>query len=174
MEKQTYIAFDAYGISDPVNSNWVNYRNLMAWQNSYPNRFHFNCIKDLEFAHTHPVMVESTLRPYLQKKMEAADNLMIMASPVLNVKSDILNWQIQHAVNILHLPIVVAYVGLSCMEADTIDRYRCWLPEKLVELIDMGAAKVAHIPFSMDKVERACKQFSKHDWVYPWTGKTIY
>ena len=174
MEKQTYIAFDAYALHDQVNSNWSNFRTLHAWQHSYQNRFSFNDLADIDFAMDHPAMIESTLRPYLTKKMEVADNLLVIASPVTDIKSGILNWQIHQAVNFYHLPVVVAYAGLSSIDSQRIDQYVCWLPEKLVQLIADGSAKVAHIPLTMDKVERACKNFSKQEFLYPWNGKTIY
>ena len=105
---------------------------------------------------------------------ENADNLVVMASPVMNVESPILNWQISRAVNRYRLPVIVCYVGLDMVDEKTIKSYWAWLPNKIRKYIGRDSAYMCHIPLTKDKLERALGAFSVNDGTYPWNSTTIF
>ena len=80
MSTETYIAFDAYGIKDKLNSNWPYLRNLLAWQHSFPERFGFNDLEDMVKLHElGDDLLETRIQKFLIKKIEAADNLLVVS-----------------------------------------------------------------------------------------------
>ena len=170
----TYIAFDAYGAIDPVNSNLYYFRQMEVWQRDYPQRFHLLNTQEIDFSSTYNDMVDSTLKTLLIAKMQKADNVLVMASPVMNVDSIILNWQISRAVNRFHLPVIVCYAGLDAVDEDTIMQYWTWLPAKVKKYIARDSARMCHIPFTKDKIERALGAYSVRDGLYPWSSTTIF
>lgn len=172
--KGTYIAFDANAVQDTVNSNMHTFRQLEEWEKNYPNRFRFVNIHEIEFSSQHDDLLESTTKSRFLKLMEEADNLLVVASPVLNTESHILNWQISRCVNRFHLPVIIAYAGLEELGEDSVQKYWTWLPQKFKKYIGLDSARMAHIPLTRDKLERALNTFSVDRQFYPWNSTTIY
>lgn len=172
---KTYIAFDANGIFENKNSRDLkNYHHVMTWQRTYPSRFNFLNLHDIDFTSKHGGLIESTVRPYLSKKLEQADNLFLIVSQDTDVDSSLLNWQIMQAVNRHRLPIIVAYEGEQTITSETIQKNEHHLPTSLRKLMRQKAVKIAHIPFKSGKIECACKHYSSRTAAYPWTERTIY
>lgn len=175
MSTETFIAFDAYGIKDKVHSNWPYLRNLLAWQHSFPERFGFNDLDDMiKLTELGDDLLETRIQKFLIKKIEAADNVLVVSSDQMNVESSILNWQIRQAVQTYRLPVIVAYAGVNAVTPGVIEENLCHLPVKLRQYMDEGSAKVAHVPLTMDKVERACKFYSLREGHYAWSDRTIF
>lgn len=173
--KGTYIAFDASGVLDHVNSNLHTFKQLGEWQKAYPNRFDFINLEEIDFSSTHDDLLDSTLKAHFLQKMAEADNLLVIASPVINTESDILNWQISRAVNRFHLPVIIAYAGLDVVDENTIQEHWNWLPQKFRKYMTVNSwARMAHIPLTRDKLERAVKTFSRSKQQYPWDSDTIF
>ena len=170
----TYIAFDAAGVVDHVNSNLHTFRQMEDWERSYPSRFHFLNTGEIDFSSEHDDLVESTVKRRFLSLMEKADNLVVMASPVMNVESPILNWQISRAVNRYRLPVIVCYVGLDRVDEKTIRNFWAWLPNKVRKYIGRDSARMCHIPLTKDKLERALGAFSVNNGTYPWNSTTIF
>lgn len=171
---KTYLAYDATGVIDHVNSNLHSFHTMHEWQRSNPERFHFLNMEEIDFSSMHDDMVDTTVKRQLTDAMAKADNLLVLASPVINVDSEILNWQISRGVNRFHLPVIVAYVGLERVDDDTIQTYWTWLPQKIRKYIARDSARMAHVPFTKDKLERALKAYSLSEGSYPWDSVTIY
>ncbi|MBQ1908894.1 MAG: hypothetical protein II645_06200 [Bacteroidaceae bacterium] len=171
---QTYIAFDAYGVIDPVNSNLHTFRQLEVLQRDYPQRFRFLNTQEIDFSALYNDMVVSTLKTKFVAKLSQADNLLVVASPVTNVDSEILNWQISRAVNRFHLPVIVCYAGLDAVDEQTIEQYWTWLPAKIRKYIGRDSARMCHIPLTKDKLERALSAYSLRDGLFPWSSTTIF
>mgnify|MGYP002519445272 FL=1 len=171
---KTYIAFDVDGVRDPINSNFHTFQQMEEWQRLSPSRFHFLNTCEIDFTSQHDDLVDSTLKRRFLSIMEEADNLVVMASPVLNVESPLLNWQISLAVNRYRLPVIVCYVGLDKVDDDTIKTFWAWLPAKIKKYIGRSSAKICHIPLTKDKLERALGAFSVRTGTYPWDATTIY
>jgi len=176
MEKRgTYIAFDADGVHDRINSNYHTFRQLREWQKSYPNRFNFINLDAIDFSAEHEDLLDSTLKNNFLKTMAEADNLLVIASPVINPESEILNWQISRAVNRFHLPVIIAYAGLDEVKDETIQEFWTWLPVKFRKYMTVNSwACMAHVPLTRDKLERALNTFRLSTQEYPWDSTTIF
>lgn len=170
----TYIAFDVAGMRDPINSNYHTFQQMREWQRNSPSRFHFLNTQEIDFTSQHDDFVDSTLKRHFLTIMEKADNLVVIASPVLNVESPFLNWQISRAVNRYRLPVIVCYAGLDYVDDETIRTFWTWLPAKVKKYIVRSSAKMCHIPLTKDKLERALGAFSVQDNTYPWDATTIF
>ena len=104
----TYIAYDARGVLDPVNSNLHTFHLMEEWQRVNPRRYHFLNMDEIDFSSLHDDLLDTTVKRKMLSIMQRADNLLVMASPVMDVESPILNWQISRAVNRFHLPVIVS------------------------------------------------------------------
>lgn len=174
LPKGTYIAFDSIGVQDKVNSNWHTFQQLNEWQKQHPDRFNFVNLHEIDFSSQHDDLLESTSKYRFLQRMAEADNLLVVASAVINTESHILNWQISRCVNRFHMPVIIAYAGLETLDDDSIKKYWTWLPQKLKKYIGLDSARMAHIPLTRDKLERALKTFSRDAQSYPWNSTTIF
>lgn len=170
----TYIAFDAAGVIDHEHSNLKFFHQMMRWQKDSPAHFNFRNTEEIDFSSMHDDLVDSTLKSRMLSRMKDADNLVVVASPLLNVESPILNWQISRAVNRFRLPVIVCYVGLDKVDEQTIRDHWNWLPNKIRKYIGRDSAFMAHIPLTKDKLERALDSFSVKDGMFPWNSTTIF
>lgn len=170
----TYIAFDARGVLDHVNSNLHTFHQIQEWQRVSPRRYHFLNLREIDISSLHDDLLDSTMKRKMLTVMQKADNLLVMASPVMDVESPILNWQISRAVNRFKLPVIVCYVGLDYVNDSTLEKFRAWQPNKIRKYISRDSARMCHIPLTKDKLERALGTFSVRDGIYPWDSTTIF
>ncbi len=175
MRQGTYIAFDAAAMHDTVNSNLHTFEQISEWLRLHPGRLNIVNLEEIRFAIDHNDQLDTTQKHRMEQQMATADNILVVASPVLNTESEILNWQISRAVNHHHLPVIIAYAGLDAVTEDTIQQYWTWLPRKFKKYITRYPwACMAHIPLTMDKLSRASKQYSAERQEYPWDAETIF
>ena len=171
---KTYVAYDATGVLDHVNSNLKTFQQLHAWQRLRPDRFRFLNMDEINFSSEHDDLVDSTVKNRLLSLMAQADNLLVIVSPITNVESPILNWQISKAVNRFHLPVIIAYVGKVQLADTSIEDNWHRLSNKIRKYIGRDSARMCHIPLTQDKLERALGTFSVGAQVYPWNSTTIF
>jgi len=171
---KTYVAYDATGVLDHVNSNLKTFQQLHAWERMHPDRFRFLNIDEIYFSSEHDDLVDSTVKTRLIALMAQADNLLVLVSPVTNVESPMLNWQISRAVNRFHLPVIIAYVGRNHLEDGAVEENWTCLPNKIRKYIGRDSARMCHIPLTQDKLERALGTFSVGAQTYPWNSTTIF
>lgn len=171
---KTYIAFDATGVLDHENSNLRTFQQLNAWQRMRPDRFRFVNMDAINFSSEHDDLVDSTIKSHFLKLMALADNLLVIISPITNVESPILNWQISKAVNRFHLPVIIAYVGKVQLNDTVVEDNWAKLPNKIRKYIGRDSARMCHIPLTQDKLERALGTFSVGAQTYPWNSTTIF
>ena len=172
--KKTYIAFDAMGVINHEFSNFAAFLQLERYEKTYGNRFDFVNMDEIKFAAEHEGMLTTTLQQRFVKDMREADNVLVVASPVVNVDSEILSWQIRTAVYRHRLPLIVAYAHHESLSDEDIQNHHVWLPQAVREMVEGNHAYVAHVPFTIDKLERALKTFSAKEQVYPWSATTIF
>ncbi len=173
--KGTYIAYDSTGVVDSVNSNQHTLRQLAEWQRNDPTRFNFVNMYGINFAIRQEERLDSTMKSYMLREMTLADNMLVIASPVTDTESHMLNWQISRGVNRFHLPVVIAYTGLDAVSEKTIEQYWVWLPRKIKKYIHLSSwARMAHIPLTKDKLARALGTYSASRQCYPWDHSTIF
>ena len=171
---KTYVAYDADGVFDHVNSNLHTFQQLHAWQRMHPDRFHFLNMEEINFSSEHDDLVDSNVKTWLLKVMAQADNLLVIVSKVTNVESPILNWQISRAVNRFHLPVIIAYVGKERLDDNAVEDNWSRLPNKIRKYIGRDSARMCHIPLTQDKLERALGLFAVGSGTYPWNSTTIF
>lgn len=171
---KTYVAYDALGVLDHVNSNLRIFQQLQAWQRMHPDRFQFLNIDEIYFSSEHDDLIDSTLKTRLLSVMAKADNLLVIISPFTNVESPTLNWQISRAVNRFHLPVIIAYVGKEQLNDNSVEDSWHRLPNKIRKYIGRDSARMCHIPLTQDKLERALGSFSVGSQNYPWNSTTIF
>ena len=171
---KTYVAYDATGVLDHENSNLHTFQQLHAWQRMHPERFRFLNIDEIYFSSEHDDLVDSTVKNRLLALMAQADNLLVIVSPITNVESPILNWQISKAVNRFHLPVIIGYVGKAHLGDTSIEDNWHRLPNKIRKYIGRDSARMCHIPLTQDKLERALGTFSVGAQTYPWNSTTIF
>lgn len=171
---KTYIAYDATGVLDHVNSNLKTFQQLHAWQRMRPDRFCFLNMNEINFSSEHDDLVDSTLKTQLLAQMAKADNLLVIVSSITNVESPILNWQISKAVNRFHLPVIIAYVGKDHLTDTSVEDNWHRLPNKIRKYIGRDSARMCHIPLTQDKLERALGLFAVGSGTYPWNSTTIF
>ena len=171
---KTYVAYDAAGVLDHVNSNLKTFQQLHAWQRMRPERFRFLNMDEINFSSEHDDLVNSTVKNRLLALMAQADNLLVIVSSITNVESPILNWQISKAVNRFHLPVIIAYVGKQQLADTSIEDNWHRLPNKIRKYIGRDSARMCHIPLTQDKLERALGIFSVGTQTYPWNSTTIF
>ncbi len=159
---------------DHVNSNLHTFHLMQEWQRVNPRRYHFLNLEEIDFSSLHDDLLDSTVKRKMLAIMQRADNLLVMASPVMDVESPILNWQISRAVNRYRLPVIVSYVGLDRVDDATLKSFRAWQPNKIRKYISRDSARMCHIPLTKDKLERALGMFSVREGIYPWDSTTIF
>ena len=172
--KNTYIAFDASGMINHEFSNLHTFLQFDRYQATYPNRFNFINMDEIKFASEHDGQITASLEQRFFKRMAEADNVLVVASPLINVESDILNWQIRTAVYRYRLPLIIAYAHHDHFSEEEIQTHYVWLPHAVREMVEGDHAYVAHIPLTIDKLERALRSFSVRDHTYPWTSTTVF
>lgn len=171
---KTYIAYDATGVLDHEKSNYKTFQQLQAWQKMRPRHFCFLNTDEINLSSEHDDLIDSTIKNRLLALMAKADNILVLVSPQTNTESPILNWQISKAVNRFRLPVVVAYLDIEQLGDNTINELQTMLPNKIRKYISRDSARMCHIPFTQDKLERALGTFSVSTQTYPWDSTTIF
>ncbi len=171
---KTYIAYDAEGVIDHVNSNLHLFHQLADWQKRYPKRFRFINLGEIDFTSMHDDWVDSTVKTNFLRIMAEADNLLVIVSSHTVADSRMLNWQISRCVNRYHLPVIVAYADETVLDETSVNKFWSRLPVKIKKYIGRDSARMCHVPLTMDKLERALGTFSVRDNMYPWNSTTIY
>ena len=130
----TYVAFDGQGEVNPVNSDLHNFELLKAWQangeivamtgDGANDNVRFNFVNSHE--KTYSVRDSSsleTLKARLKERMANSKNMLVIVSSQTNKNRGLLNWEIQQAVEVYKLPIIVAYVGLQSLNSFSLNLY---------------------------------------------------
>ena len=168
-----YVAFDGQGEACPINSDLHNFELLKAWQANDNVRFNFVNSHEKTY-NVRDTSSLATLKSRLKERMANSKNILVIVSPQTNKNRGLLNWEIEQAVEVYGLPVIVAYVGLISMNNYTVQLYKNWLPSKLREYVNNNTAKVAHIPFTQFKIEGAINYYSIVTPTMPLNSTEIY
>ena len=167
----TYVAFDGQGEPCPANSDYKYFNTLKMWQKS--NSCDFNFVNSHEKTYAvRDTSCDITLRNRLRERMRNSKNMLVIISNETNYNRGLLNWEIETAVNDYNLPIIVAYTGETNFSYLT-ERLIQRLPKNLKEYVVNNTAKVAHIPFTQDKIKYAIAYYGVNSNV-PYNSKTVY
>ena len=155
----TYIAFDGQGTADPTESDLKYLGILRSWNKSknYILNYHDSHLK------TYKVLDSSsrkTLEARLMERMRNSKNVLIILSKDTNYDRGMLNFEIEKAVDVYKLPLIIAYT--DCDYLLNASNYSNRWPKALKERIANGTAKAIHIAFKEKAIMAAISQFSVH------------
>lgn len=156
----TYIAFDGQGTPDPTESDLKYLGILRSWNKSknYILNYHDSHLK------TYKVLDSSsrkTLEARLMERMRNSKNVLIILSKDTNYDRGMLNFEIEKAVDVYKLPLIIAYT--DCDYLLNARNYSNRWPKALKERIANGTAKAIHIAFKEKAIMAAISQFSVHN-----------
>lgn len=153
----TYVAFDGLGEEDPSKSDFKYYATLQAWDSN----------KDIDFkltnSHekTYAVRDDSsraTLKARICERLSQSKNMVVVLSEDTRKSGSMLSFEIEKAVDVYNLPLIIAYPGYkSILKVDT---HRSVWPNALRSRIDDGSARAIHVPFKKDPILDAIGQFT--------------
>lgn len=169
----TYVAFDGQGEANPKNSDLHNFQLLKAWQANDNIRFNFINSHEKTYG-VRDTSSEVTLKTRLKERMAHSKNMLVIVSSLTNKNRGLLNWEIQQAVEVYKLPIIVAYVGLDSLNKVILNSYKNRFPSKLHEYVNNNTAKVAHIPFLQFNIGEAINYYSVVTPTMPSNSTEIY
>ena len=156
----TYVAFDGQGEVNPVNSDLHNFELLKAWQTNDNVRFNFVNSHEKTYSVRDSSSLE-TLKAKLKERMANSKNMLVIVSSQTNKNRGLLNWEIQQAVEVYKLPIIVAYVDLQSLNSFSLN-------------VNNNTAKVAHTPFTQFKIGGAINYYSVVTPTMPINSMEIY
>lgn len=161
----TYIAFDGQGTTDPTQSDLKYLGLLRSWDKNKIFDFHY-IDSHKKTAAVMDSSLRETLENRLMERMRNSKNMLLILSGKTNYNRGLLNFEIQKAVDLYGLPLIIAYTDShSVLKYD--DYSNRW-PKALVERISDGSANAIHIPFKEKAIIESLNRFSVHS-----TGKDI-
>lgn len=148
-----YVAFNGCQTTDPTKSDIHFFYLLKAWKNNENIDFSFSDSHSKTYA-VKDSSEEKTLKSRLQQRFRNSKSILIILTE--NSKSDLslLDWEIDQAVNVYGLPVIIAYTMHKGPLKDP-SPYRKHLPKKLTELMTRNEVSVLHIPFEKNAINWA-------------------
>lgn len=114
----------------------------------------------------------NTLKDRLQERFRSSKNMLLIVSEFTSVNRGMLNWEIEQAVDVYRLPIIVCYTGYESILNPNSHVKK--LPKSLIERIQNSSVKAIHIPFRKIAISTAINQFSIVNNQYPRGSYTHY
>lgn len=155
----TYVAFDGNATTDPSKGDMKYYGLLQRWNASmnFEMKFSDSHKKTYQVRDTSSIR---TLQIRLIERMRNSKNMLLIISNDTNWDRGMLNFEIERAVDVLNLPIIVTYPGYDYILSPVLLEDK-W-PRALYERIKDQTAKCIHISFKQKVIADALSQFSIH------------
>ena len=153
----TYIAFDGLGQSDPTKSDFRYYAMLQAWNKNNNNDFRFVNSHEKTYA-VRDTSSRETLYARIRQRLSASKNILIILSKDTRYTGSVLSYEIQQAIDVYKIPLIIAYPGYSAI-FDVGALAAMW-PKALVERIDNPETKAIHVAFQKEPILDAINQFT--------------
>lgn len=153
----TYVAFDGNGTTNPTEGDMKYYGLLQRWNSSRKFQLSFSD----SHKKTYQVRDSSTkkvLEARLLERMRNSKNMILIISDDTNWDRGMLNFEIEKAIDLYEIPIIVAYAGENSV-INPVQLSSKW-PKALYERIVNKTAKCIHIPFREKAIATAIGQFS--------------
>lgn len=167
---KTYVAFDGQGVlSHQYNKAYAAYMALKQGENT----LRFITDHDISFEDITDILSE-VLKRRLETRMKQADNVLVIVSEDSDINNPLLNWEIETAIHVYHLPVIVAYIDAPALSNSTIQMVHNWLPKPLQLMINNNQVKVAHLRWDLARVMQSCGRYSRTKDVYPAFSRYIY
>ena len=153
----TYIAFHAEGTNIPTDSDMKYYNLLKAWTAKGDDDFTLINSHDKTHA-VRDTSLKITLQNRLRERLRNSKHLLLIVGETTKNDKDWVPHEIEYAVDICDIPIIVAYTGVEYL-VDPKKYSNLW-PIALKERIENGKASCIHIPFKKEPLKDAISQFS--------------
>ncbi len=163
----TYVAFNGCSTTDPTKSDIKYFNILKAWKEN--DDIEFNFVDS--HSKTYSVFDTSSIRTLetrLEERLRNSKNFLLIITENSTQNKPILNFEIEKAIEVYKIPIIVAYT-MAKGYIDDSSRYYKYLPDKLKEYKNV---KKIHIPFEKKPIKCALKQFDMNN--FPKYENTIY
>lgn len=155
----TYIAFDGQGTSNPTKSD-IKYLGLLrSWNQNKKYELTFSD-SHLKTYQVRDNSQKRTLENRLMERLRSSKNMLLILSDDTNYDRGMLNFEIEKAVDVYNLPIIVAYTG--CDYLLDLEDYKNRWPKALKERIEDGSVNAIHIAFKEKTIMEAISRFSVH------------
>ena len=155
----TYIAFDGLDETNPTKSDFKYFGMIKAWTER--DDCNFECIDSHEKTDAvRDTSKKITLKSRIQERLRNSKNMLIILSPDTRDIGSMLSFEIEQAVDVYGLPLIIVYTGIEKTYGSFLSTR--W-PRALTERINNGTAKAIHIPYKQEPIQWAIKQFSIND-----------
>lgn len=155
----TYVAFDGQGTTDPTQSDRRYLEILRCWDKNKSFDFHY-VDSHLKTSSVRDSSKMAALESRLMERMRNSKNMLLILSEDTNYDRGMLNFEIEKAVDLYSLPIIIAYTG--CDYVLNYDDYSSRWPKALRERIEDKSVNAIHIPFKEKVIIASLNRFSVH------------
>jgi hypothetical protein len=155
----TYVAFNGMGTTDPTKSDMKYYGLLQLWDKSHHHDLTFSDSHDKTYSVQDSSHID-TLKARLLSRLKDSKHLLLIATENASINRGLLNWEIEKAVEVYKIPIIVAYPGYEKITLPFLLKDR-W-PDKLKDYIEKDIVKTIHIPFKQVIINEALDKYSVH------------
>ncbi len=153
----TYVAFDGLGQTDPTKSDFRFYATIQGWSASKYTEFRLTNSHEKASA-VRDTSKLATLQASIRQRLQASKNMLIVLSDDTRKSGSVLSWEIEKAVDIYALPLIIAHTGChSVMNPQALSGR--W-PTSLAARLNDGSAKAIHVPFKQDAIFDAIQRFT--------------
>ncbi|ASW42850.1 TIR domain-containing protein [Clostridium isatidis] len=152
-----YVAFNGCGTTDPTDSDIKYFNLLKAWSENPNNNFRFVD----SHQKTYKVLDSSTKKTLLDRlneRMATSKLLLLIVTENTINSSDIVDHEIKRAILHDELPVIVAYTDKSIVKNVT-SEMKNKLPKILQNIVNDKECKILFIPFKMNAIAKAIKDF---------------
>lgn len=153
----TYIAFDGLGQTDPTKSDFRYYATLQAWDKNKNIDFRFTNSHEKTYA-VRDTSSRETLYARIRQRLSASKNMLIILSKDTRYTGSVLSYEIQQAIEVYKIPLIIAYPGYSAI--CDVDALADMWPKALADRIGDAETKAIHIAFAKEPIMEAITRFT--------------
>ena len=153
----TYFAFDGLGEVDPAKSDFRYYATVQGWDAAKHIDFKFVNSHD-KASSVRDTSKLSTLQASIRQRLSASKNMVVIISSDTRKSGSMLSWEVEQAVDIYELPLIIAYTGYASI-LEPVKLFSLW-PTALQARINNRTAQAIHIPFKKDAMFDAIRRFT--------------
>lgn len=156
----TYVAFDGLGEADPSKSDFKYYATLQAWDANKDIDFKLTNSHEKTYA-VRDDSLRATLKARICERLSQSKNMIVILSEETRKSGSMLSYEIEKAVDVYGLPLIIAYPGFNSI-LHVVSHRSVW-PNALRSRIDDGSARAIHVSFKKAPILDAIGQFTVQD-----------
>ena len=153
----TYFGFDGLGNTDPSQSDFKYYATVQSWAASKNIDFQFVNSHEKASA-VRDTSKRATLESSIRNRLSVSKQMVIILSTDTRSTGSMLSYEIEKAIDLYNLPLILSYTGVDSMLSPGNYSHR-W-PTSLKSRLQSNKAKAIHIPFKKNALLDAISQFS--------------